>query len=160
MIKDVEDLSPSDLGKFPIWEFVNDDAIGETAVQPVECIPTDSLNNRVVVTPVCLANGNVLPALLGSIDVCDSRRTHHFLTLTIFKNGQRFLLARYHDFNYDKHGPVALANFLGLKTDEVFPIAYDVREYCSGDFGALVGTIESQPREILTQAEIISLAAN
>jgi len=160
MIKNVEDIGPGDIEKFPVWEFVNDDAIGETAVRPVDCVPTDNFNNRIIGTLVHLANGSAFPAVLGNIDVADLRRTQHFLALTIFKNEESFFLARYFDIGYDEHGPAALAKFLELRTDEVFPIAYDVRGFCSRDSGALVGVIESQPREVLTQSELMSLAVS
>ncbi len=128
MIKSVEELNPSDLERFPVWEFVNDDARGETMVRPVERVPVESLNNRLIGTSVRLANGDLLQALMGNIDVNSPRYTQHFLTLTIFNDGECFFLARYHDVLHNTHGPAALAEFLGLKTDEVFPIAYDVRE--------------------------------
>jgi hypothetical protein len=160
IVKSVEEIDPDDFERFPIWEYVNDDDIGETAVQPVEHIPTDSLSNRIIGTLVRLVNGSAFPALLGNIDVTDPRRTQHFLTLTIFKDGERFFLARYHDGDYDEHGPAALARFLELATDEVFPITYDIHGCCSRDSGSLAGVIEIRPREILTQSEIISLVVS
>jgi hypothetical protein len=47
---------------------------------------------------------------------------------------------------------------LGLKVEEVFPIAFDVRRYAIGDAAALIGKIPKEPRERLTKAQIIALA--
>jgi len=81
----------------PVWEFVSNDEPAETDVHPVVQVPTDSLENRIVGAEVELANGSRVWALLGNIDVKDSRRTRHFLTLSLFVRDEWFHLARYHD---------------------------------------------------------------
>jgi hypothetical protein len=50
-----------------------------------------------------------------------------------------------------------LAQFLGLQVDDVFPISYDVRRYSQGNPAALAGGILKEPRERLTQGEIMAL---
>ena len=67
-------------------------------------------------------------------------------------------MARYHDFDADERGPLVLAAFLELPVEAVFPITYDISRSCIGDAGALIDTIDSQPRERLTRAQIIALA--
>jgi hypothetical protein len=47
-IKPAESLTLADFEAHPVWEFLNDDEIGETMVRPVEKIPVESLDNRIV----------------------------------------------------------------------------------------------------------------
>jgi hypothetical protein len=107
---------------------------------------------------VRLANDAEVWALIENVDATDPRRTQHFLSLSIFRDGQCFTLARYHDVDADKRGPQALAAFLALPIDRVFPISYDVSRFSKGNPAALTGRIEKEPREKLTRPELIALA--
>jgi hypothetical protein len=156
--KRVEDLSSADLTKFPVWEFLNQDQKGETAVRPVKAIPVRNLIGRLVGTQVRLANGSKVLALIGNVTVNNPRSTRHFLTISFFQPGKRFTLARYHDFDWNERGPSDLANFLGARVEDIFPISYDLSQFATGDPAALVGAIDAEPRERLTRAEIIALA--
>jgi hypothetical protein len=157
-IKPVESLTVADFEAHPVWEFVNDDEIGETMVKPVQKIPVKSLGNRVVGTQVRLANGSQIWALFGNFDVTNPRATQHFLALSIERNGKWFYLARYHDVGFTAHSPEALARFLGLGVDDVFPISVDVRRYAQGDPKALTATVLKEPQEKLTDAELTAMA--
>ena len=157
-IKNVEALTVADLKSFPVWEFVNDDEKGETAVRPVRRTPVSTLDGRLVGSMVRLANDAEVWALIGNVDASDPRSTQHFLTLTVFRDGRWFDLARYHDVDAHRRGPQALAEFLGLPIDQVFPISYDLSRLSKGDPAALIGTIEKEPRERLTRDQLIALA--
>jgi hypothetical protein len=156
--KRAEDLRAPDVEAFPVWEFVNNDEIGETVVRPVKTAPASNLRGRLVSTQVHLACGKTVLAQLGNIDSNNPKATKHFLQLIVFQSGKRFILARYHDFNWNSQGPQALADFLGMRIEDVFPISYDVSRFSTGDPAALVGKIEAEPRERLTRPEIIALA--
>lgn len=159
LVKRVEDISVADLKAFPVWRYTNEDANGDTAVRPVEKTPVQNLNGCLAGTQVRLANGASIWAIIGNVDVSNPRLTQHFLTISVFRVGRWFTMARYHDFDADRRGPQALATFLGgLRVDEVFPISYDISRVCRGDPAALVGTIDKEPREKLTRAQIIALA--
>ena len=84
--------------------------------------------------------------------------TEHFLTLSIERDARWFTLARYHDLDRTENGPHALARFLGLSIEEVFPISYDIRQYVNGEAAALSGYIHEEPRERLSRTEIIRMA--
>jgi hypothetical protein len=127
-------------------------------VRPVKQIPVKALSGRVVGAQVELANGSARWALLGNVDSSNPRLTQHSLTLSVLDHSRWFTMARYHDFDSDERGPDALAAFLELPTDAVFPISYDIRRHCRGEPDALAGTIEKQPRERLTRAQIVALA--
>lgn len=156
--KPIEWLKVADLEANPVWQYTSDDRAGETLVRPVKRIPVKSLTGKVIGTQVRFANGMQAWALIGNIDPQNSRLTEHFLTLSIEHNGKWFALARYHDFDYAERDPEALARFLGLRVDDVFPIAFDVRQFVQGDLAALAGTVRKEPRERLSRAEIIALA--
>jgi hypothetical protein len=79
---------------------LNDDEIGETMARPVEMIPVETPDNRVVGTRVRLANGLEVWGYFGNFDVTDPRATRHFLSLSIERNGRWFHLARYQDFDF------------------------------------------------------------
>ena len=144
-VKPIESLQVSDFNACPVWEYVNDDELGETVVRPVKRIPAVSLTGRVVATKVRLANGDLRWALLGNVDLENPRLTEHFLWISVIHKGKRFHLARYHDYDYAENGPHALAQFLGLGVDQVFPISYDISRYAKGDPAALVRKISKAP---------------
>jgi hypothetical protein len=97
-------------------------------------------------------------SFLGNIDTSNPRLTEHFLTISIEFNGKWFHLARYHDYDFADRSPAKLATFLGKEVDSVFPISYDIRSFAEGEPYALTGTIEKEPQERLTRAEIIAMA--
>jgi hypothetical protein len=156
--KTLESLTIPDLEEHPVWQYVNDDAAGETVIKPVMRLPVRNLIGRVVGTQIKLASGDQVWSLIGNVDVANGRLTEHFLTLTVFRNQLRFTLARYHDIDYAEHGPSALASFLGMNIDDVFPISYDLSRVTEGEPSALIGSILKEPKEKLTRAQIIALA--
>jgi len=156
-IKPVESLTVADFEAYPVWEYLNDDEIGETMVQPVEKIPVESLDNRVLGFQIRLANGLQVWASIGNFDVTNLRATQHFLILSIERSGEWFHLARYQDFDFADRGPEALSRFLGLGVADAFPISVDVRRYVRGNPAALTATVLKEPQERLTHAELTAL---
>ena len=156
--KPVESLQVSDFLAHSVWEYTNDDESGETAVCPVERIHIKDLEGKIVGTRVQLANGNWVWASICNVDANNPRSTEQFVTISLERNGRWFSLARYHDLDYAERGPDALARFLGFTVDEVFPIQYDLTPYVIGDPAALVGSVLREPRQRLSQNELIDLA--
>jgi hypothetical protein len=151
-IKSVDSLTVADFQAHPVWEFLNDDEIGEMMMQPVE-LPVESLDNRVVGAQVRLGNGSWVWARFGNFDVTNPRFTRHILNISIERGGEWFPLARYFDSGFARHSPEALARFLGLHVDDVFPITVDVRRYVHGDPKALIAIVLKEPQEKLTYEE-------
>lgn len=157
-MKKIENLTVNDLEESPVWQYANSDQTGETMVKPMRKIPVKTLTGKVVGTQVRLANGEKTWALVGNVDVTNSRLTEHFVTLTFEKDGAWFTLARYHDLDYSRNGPEALAIFLGKDVSQVFPISYDLAAYAIGEKSALIGKVLKEPRERLSRSEIIAMA--
>ena len=147
----VTSLRVSDLERHPVWEFVLEPNVDDTAVRPVERLPVATLMGKVVGTRVRLANGNHQWGTVCNLDTRNAELNEHFVTLSLEREGRWFHLARYHDFDYPDRGPEAVARFLGLSVDEIFPISYDVREYVEGKPVTLAGTILKEPRVRLTR---------
>lgn len=154
--KRVDQLSDEDLDRSPIWTFVPD-RTGALLVRPVKG-PVRNFSGKLIGTFVTLANGDRVRALLGNLDPTNARLTQHFLTLSIARGGVWFHLARYHDHDFRKRGPRALATFLGLGVKDVFPISYDVRTHARGPRRVAAGTIAAKPPEKLRRSELIELA--
>lgn len=155
----VDSLAAADFSMFPVWRFTGSDTPSETYMMPVRRLPTRRLDGCIVASPIRLANGTVLTGVLGNLDTANPRLNQHFLTLSVFRpDGAQFYLARYHDFDAAERGPDALAAFLGLSLEAVFPINYDVSSIVIGQAESLRGTITAEPRERLTRAEVIALA--
>ena len=157
-IKPAESLTVADFEAHPVWEFLNDDEIGETMVRAVERIPVESLDNRILGFQIPLANGLRVWASVGNFDVANPHATQHFLFLSIERRGEWFHLARYFDFRFADEGPEGLARFLGLGIDDVFPIIIDVRRYVRGHPAALTAIVLKEPQEKLTHAELTAMA--
>lgn len=151
-------LQVSDLEKHPVWETIVDYDADEVSVFPVTELPAVDLTLRLVGTPVRLANGQSVWAILSYLDTEDPRKSEQFLALRVEKDGNWWDLARYWDPYYESSGPEALARFLGLTVDEIFPIAYDVTKYVKGKPSALIGLVLKEPRERLSEDEIIRSA--
>ena len=157
--KRAESLRVSDFRDYPVWEFVNDDGLGETVMRPVKRLPVASLDNRLVGLEVRLANGDTKWGFIGNFDVKSRRHNEHLLSLTVFNGRQRFHLARYHDFLYSKYGPRALTRFLGLAVVDVFPIAYDLRPFVKGRPSVLRGEVtKNAPSKRLSRFQLFDLA--
>jgi hypothetical protein len=137
---------------------VRDEHGGETIVEPAGPVPLPSLVGVVIGTPVELAGGSRSWAVIGNVDAGNPRRTEQFIAVSIEREGRWFSLARYHDFDYDSRGPQALADFLGLSMDDVFPISYDLTAYAIGSPESLAGTIPREPRVRLSRTALSQLA--
>jgi hypothetical protein len=161
-MKPADQLSPSDFKEHRVWEFdshMEAELPDETFMRPVLELPVFSLSGRVVGAELTLANGQVVLGVLGNIDLGDPVSTEHFLTVTVFtRSGGRFDLARYHDVDYARHGPTALAPFLGLEVTSVFPIRYDVSDVAVGNAECLRRSILAVPVSRLSQEKLIELA--
>ena len=155
--KPILSVRVSDLEKNSVWQFVND-APDETVVRPIQRVPVSNLTCKIIGSRVRLANGNCPWALIGNLDAENATMNEHFVTLSIERNGRWFNLARYFDVDYRTRGPAALARFLALAVNEVFPISYDVSEHVRGKPAACAGTVLKTPRVRLTRAEIIAMA--
>jgi len=127
-------------------------------VRPVKGFPVKNLDGRLIGTKVQLANGREVWALVGNVDAQRPTQNEHFLTLSIEHAGKWFDLARYHDIDFANRGPAALSKFLGLQVDEVFPISVDLRPFAEGIPAALANVIGKEPRERLSEAELIALS--
>jgi hypothetical protein len=156
--KELDDLSPTDLKACAVWQFTDDESLNETVVCPVRMLPVKSLTRRIVGTAVHLSNGSEEWAFLSNIDLMNPQWNPHLTTITVLSNRGRFHLARYHDIDNRENGPMALATFLQIPIDEVFPISYDISSLAVGNPLSLRGWIDKEPPERLTRGEIIKLA--
>ena len=156
--KSIAALTVDDLIRAPVWRYVRADQAGEIALRPVTKVPVANLGETVLGTQVRLANGSLRWALLGNVEPINARMTMHFLTLSLERDGTWFHLARYHDFDYAERGPDALASFLNLPLEDIFPIVYDLRHLALGDPAVLAGAVPQTPRERLSREAVIALS--
>ncbi len=158
--KPVTALTADDLARFQVWEYdTGSDSLpgrNETWVVPVPELPIASLSNRVVGVSLRLG-GREWVGLLGNIDLDDPRATREFATLSVWRDGSWFHLARYFDIEHERRGPEHLAEYLGLPVGEVFPIRYDLSGVAGGHPQAVKGRIEAEPVVRLTEAERMAL---
>jgi hypothetical protein len=160
--KPVDQLTPDDLARHPVWEYAHDEegveGRDETWVRPVKRLPITDADNRVIGTTVRLAGGRECPATLGNLDVARPDKTRQFLVVAVYRpDGTSFGLARYFDPWLDRCGPEALAAFLGLPLDEIFPIAWDVSTVVAGDPRCTRGVITLEPEQRLDEEEVRAL---
>ncbi len=159
MKRPVDSLTRKDFIEFPVWRFTGSDTPDETYVKPVRRLPVRDLASCIVGVPIRLANRTMLTGIIGNFDPATPRLTEHFLTLSVFRpDGLLFDMARYHDDDAATRGAAAMAEFLGLSLDAVFPISYDLSGIVAGSTDVLRGAVTAEPRERLTRAEIIALA--
>ena len=158
--KSGDDLTRDDYRQYPIWEYTNEENPGEdeTWVTPVLDLPVTTLSNRLVATELRLNNGTKIPAILSNIDLGNPFSTSHFILVSVYSGDREFVLAHYSASDYLDHGPCALAAFLGLPVDDVFPMTYDISDLAIGDTAALQGTIYEEHPAKLSDHELTILA--
>jgi hypothetical protein len=158
-LKEAADIVPADFQISPVWEYALDrECEGDVLVRPIFDLPVETLDLRFVGSSVRLANGRTVPSKIANVAAHDPYATRQFICLSVFAD-RWFSLARYFDPDIERNGPTALAAFLGLTVEEVFPILYDLRPYCNGDQEALSGTIDTEPSERLSDREIMRLVS-
>ncbi len=159
MKKSAQQITPEDFKVYPVWEFLPETQDrDETLLIPVQKLPVDDLDGRLVGTNLRLASGPTVPGFLGNISLQHIRKTHQFLTVTVFRpGGQRFDLARYFDGDYEERGPEALAAFLGLAEADVFPMSYDISKIATGLAEVVTGSIPAKPETRLSRGDIMRL---
>jgi hypothetical protein len=160
-VKPADQLSQADFTQHRIWGFVDEmeeDLPDETYMRPVAELPVASLGSRVVGAQLILTNGQQVFGMIGNIELADPVSTEHFLTITIFHHGERFDLARYHDVDYEQRSASALANFLGLPQNSVFPIHFDISDVAIGSPDCLRRSISAIPTSRLSHDDLIALA--
>jgi hypothetical protein len=141
-VKNMEMLTPEDFAAYPVWEFALDlEEVDDLAMRPVTMLPVRDLGNRLAGTEVRLANGTRLWAGIGNIFLNDAQKTKRLLGVRFYIGGKWEPLSR--EMNVAMYGPDALARRLGLKVEDMFPIAYDVSAFCVGESGAVRGSIEA-----------------
>lgn len=158
MPKVADDLTDKDFQNHPVWKFSSKEEPDETAVVPLKKLPVQNLDGKIAGCKVKFSNGTEHMAMLGNIDTGNPDITEHFLSVSIWKSGKWFHLARYFDPDHKRKGPTALARFLGVKVSDIFPISYDIRKISNGRKGSLVGKVFKEPRKRLSSEERIELA--
>ncbi len=156
------DIPLDELLERRVWEYDLEEAgyeadQDETWASPVRSLPVRDLANRVVATEVTLANGTVLPAVVGNVSLKSESATREFITVSLWLDDRWFPLARYFDPGYETYGPDALAAALGLRKEEVFPIRYDISRVAVGSEGALKGEVQCEPTHRLSEDERMDL---
>lgn len=158
----LEAIPIDELMRHGVWEYdLNEEAYepeqDETWMLPVRDLPVDDLLNRITATEVTLANGAVLPAIIGGVSVRSEEATREFITVSLATDYGWFHLARYFDVDCEDYGPDALADRLGLRVDEIFPLCYDVSRLLMGLQTVTKGSIPAVPDRRLSAEERMQL---
>ena len=153
--KDVGGLTPRDFAKFPVGEYVLATEWipwrDETWVKPVTHLPVDSLANRLVGTTLSLANRQRFFGVLSNISVRHVRATRQFIGVEIFHERKSYALQRAQSPMIPYLNAAGLADALGLRIEQVFPISYDLSGIAVGDAEIIKGSIEAEIPEELTE---------
>ncbi len=158
--KPVADLTAEDLARSPVWEYDLDGETrpgrDETWVVPVPDLPVTNLSNRVVGVALRLGGLEVV-GLLGNIDIDDPVATREFATLSVWRDGAWFHLARYFDIDRERRRPEHFAEFLSLRVGEVFPVRYDLSGIVVGHPEVVQGRIDVEPEVRLSSSQRMAL---
>jgi hypothetical protein len=158
MLKPIDKLTAIDFENHAVWRFTNSDEPDETYVKRVRRFPIKESRGCVFGTTVILSSGKEVVAMIGNLRARDSLMNEHFLGVSIFRDdGKLFHLARYHDYDYARSGPKALAKFLRMPIEHVFPFSFTIPRTILGTRSHFHSTIESEPKNKLTRSERIAL---
>jgi hypothetical protein len=149
-----------DLARFPVWEYdlgsETRPGRDETWIVPVPDLPVASLSNRVIGVGLRFGGREVV-GLLGNIDLDDPLATREFATLSVWRDGAWFHLARYFDIDRERRGPEQFAEFLSLPVGEVFPVRYDLSDIAVGHPEVVRGRIDAEPEVRLSSSQRMAL---
>jgi hypothetical protein len=138
-LKFSNNLTIQDFKEFPIWEFTNKHESvsrdGELVVMPVTDFPVTTLEGRFIGTEVKLANGNLVWAVLLGINLAKAKP----VSSAIFYRGAETYMLRC--LAPGVSGPEQLAQFLGLRVEDVFPICFDISRLAIGAADAVKGEL-------------------
>jgi len=153
----VQSLTEVLLRTHRVWEFCNDDAMGDTMIRPVKRVPVTDADCRLLGCEFTLADGEKVYGYLGNLSLCSKQQNQQFLTLSLFVPGGVAHLARYHDVDFAKRGPASLAAKLGESVPGVFPVSFDVSDIAHGDADCIRGQIPSEPLRKLSRDDLMKL---
>jgi len=153
-----EELTEAMLRECPVWEFCNEDGIGETVVRPVKKLPVVDTRGCLLACEFQLADGSRLFGQMRNLSLHDEEKNRHFLSIGVFVHGVLERLALYHEAWYDEQDPGAFAAKLAKRIEDVFPISYDVSSLATGSPACVKGTIPREPARRLSRDALIKLA--
>ena len=155
---EIDELNIKELQEHPVWEFSNDELCGsELSIIPITVYPISSMNGRVIGTKLKLSGGISVWGILGNIDLNDSFLNSHFLSVSLFAGGKWLPVPRYHDIGKDEFSEEEIAKLVGSKAGAIFPISYDIGQYCIGDISIIRGVIIREPEVKLSRSELLEL---
>jgi hypothetical protein len=140
----------------PIWHSTPSKD-GDLWVKPELRSQLSSLKNCLIATDTTMADGSCITALIENIHVENLNLTKHYLQAHFRIDGRWWCMARYHDLDYDQKGASGLAMRLGKSIEQVFPLTYDIQEFCTVESEALCGAISANPINRLTRKEIMRM---
>jgi hypothetical protein len=152
-----ESLTEALLRADRVWEFCNDDRMGDTLVRPVKRLPVTDSDCRLFAGEFTLADGSKIYGYLGNLSLRSKDQNQQFLTLSVFVGRGVVHLARYHDVDFARRGPAALAAKLGKVPIDVFPISFDVSDIARGNTDCVRGQIPAESLQKLSQDELMKL---
>lgn len=160
-MKLLKQLTEADLEEYPVWCFVpppsGSDSEGEWALSPKKKLPVRNLDGCVVACKAKLNSGDLIWVLLSNVNLTRPELNQYIVEISFLMNGEWFELARYHDFDASERGIKQLTQFLNKKIEDIYPISYDISQFCIGDHRSLVGNIRYEPDPYLTRDEVIAL---
>jgi hypothetical protein len=128
-------LTLEDALAHPVWRYKEEEALlpgeDESWVEPVDVDTVADAYGHFFVTSAKLANGTSETVLVGSTEPLDPQYNEQVQFFVFFRPGQQI---RWHPI---EQPGVALAQFLGLEPQHVFPFKFDIRRYLVGDPSAL-----------------------
>lgn len=157
--KPLEDVTPEDIELCWLWSFVPSKD-GRLWLKPVKINKTDKFFDRLAGCKVIFADGTSCTAFIAGIDLEVPQFSKHNRELHLWIEGRGwFQLAQYFDSAELKAscGDEVLCELLGKRLDEVFPIAFDLRNRAKSDSPCLSGRFEHNPPWGITRQEVMEL---
>jgi hypothetical protein len=150
------DLTEDDLRTTLVWLGSTSDR-DETAIRPARRSSCKSIEGTIVACTFILKNGRELVGVMFNLTDNVSLNAH-LANAAFLIDGAWFFLARYHDAELKKYGPVALAARVKQSVGKVFPITYEVLHQFNPPSPAQRGELFATPKKKFSRAQIVALA--
>ncbi len=135
-------LALEDALAHPVWRYKGEDTLlpgeDEGWVEPVKADFVDDAYGHFFATSVTLADGSSETVLVGNTEPLDPQYNEQVQFFVFFRPGQQF---RWHPV---EHSGIALAQFLGLEPQHVFPFSFSILRYLIGDPRALERAVRAR----------------
>ncbi|WCL50772.1 hypothetical protein [Leptospira sp. GIMC2001] len=143
--RSINSIDKDTLIKYPLWGYIPSKD-GSLWIKPVKSLT--NLKNRMVTAEITFRNGTKGFGFIEFLRLDSPNWSKHNRVLwLLLEESKWFRLTKYYNHkSNDPHGPEELANQLGMRIEDVFPIHFEAQKFLNKESEVLSGLFEIKPK--------------